>query len=56
MLNMVACAACKTEEEITFLKRRIPKTRTELQWEIMRNTAPPQRLRRLNQLWKVLGS
>ena len=56
MLNMVACAACRTEEEIIFLKRRIPKTRTELQWEIMRNTAPPQRLRRLNQLWKVLGS
>ncbi|HCQ01402.1 MAG TPA: hypothetical protein DIT99_12250 [Candidatus Latescibacteria bacterium] len=56
MLNMVACAACRTEEEITFLKKRIPKTRTELQWEIMRNTAPPQRLRRLNQLWKVLGS
>lgn len=55
MLNMTAVAACRTEEEIAFLKRRIAPTRAELQWDIMRGTAPPNRLKRLEQPWAVLS-
>ena len=54
MLNLGACVPCRTEEEINFLKRRLPENRTELHWDIMRKNAPPKRLKRLSQPWALL--
>jgi hypothetical protein len=56
MLNLVACSTCRTEEQIEFLKKRVPESRAELQWEIMRDKAPSQRLRRLSQPWEIIQS
>lgn len=55
MLNLLACAACRTEPELDFLKRRLPASRGELHWETMRRTATTERLRHLEQPWTVLS-
>jgi len=55
MLNLTACSSCRTETERAFLRRRLPADRNELQWELMRKTATPERMRHLDQPWQMLA-
>ncbi len=55
MLNILACSACRSETELAFLKRRLPASREELHWEIMRGTATTGRMRHLEQPWTMLS-
>ena len=55
MLNILACSACRTETERTFLMRRLPASRAELRWDIMRGTATVGRMRHLEQPWNLLS-
>ena len=55
MLNLLACASCRTERELDFLKRRLPGSRKSLRWDIMRQTATTERMRHLEQPWTILS-
>ena len=55
MLNILACSACRTETERAFLRRRLPASRKELHWDIMRGTATAGRMRHLEQPWTLLN-
>ena len=55
MLNLTACSSCRTETERAFLRRRLPADRNELQWDLMRKTATPERMRHLDQPWQMLA-
>ena len=55
MLNLLACSSCRTEDELAFLSRRLPESREKLRWDIMRETATPERMRHLEQPWHVLS-
>lgn len=54
MLNMVACAHCDTDEELQILRRSLPKTREDLHWDLMLDTATPVRMRHLKQPLEIL--
>ncbi len=55
MLNILACSVCRTETEQAFLRRRLPASREELHWDIMRGTATARRMRHLEQPWSLLS-
>ncbi len=55
MLNILACSSCRTEDELAFLRRRLPVDRNELEWDLMRKTATPARMPHLEQPWQILA-
>lgn len=55
MLNILACSSCHSETERAFLRRRLPASRKELRWNIMRATATTERMRHLDQPWQMLS-
>lgn len=55
MLNLLACSSCRSETELAFLRRRLPTDRSELKWDLMRKSAPPERMRHLDQPWQILA-
>ena len=55
MLNILACSSCRTDTELAFLRRRLPASRKELRWDIMRETSTPERMRHLEQPWTALS-
>ena len=55
MLNLLACSSCRSENELAFLRRRLPADRSELKWGLMLGTATPERMRHLDQPWQILA-
>ena len=55
MINLLACSSCLNEAELAFLRHRLPASRKELRWDIMRGTGTPERMRHLEQPWTALS-
>ncbi len=55
MLNILACSPCRTGTEMDFLRSRLPAHRDRLRWDLMRETATPERMRHLDQPWQILA-
>jgi len=55
MLNIVACAHCETNEEMEFLRRRLPGKKDDLMWDRLVETAGDERMKHLRQPLSVMN-